>query len=266
MGRPCSWTPLPYLYGVNWRAETAQKTTLAGEKFVHALMCHPYAPKALTAHDVGSDSYLVELGEDNTEQYATVDWNQLTLADQLQFTTWDRQVLKTMDDLLQVSSGGLAYRLLQQELDDLTNSASSPNLSPVLRTYMRLYVERDINHFNINGQIFQRPTQQVPVHRPTQHAPLQRPAQHFPGQWDQLTPKDQLRFTQWDRDVLATMNAMRRETPGTIAHYSHRQEFERHVAFATSHFPSHALRAYMKVFVDRDIAHFNLTGQIYQRP
>jgi len=160
MGRPCSFTGLPFIFGSEWKAETAKKgsqKTLKGEKFVRALLCHPYTPEAGIAHDVGSDSHLQELGEDRTQQYVPIDWDQLTSADQSNFNQWDRNVTTTMNDMLRHIPGTLAHQAHRQELDTLTRFASSNLLSTDLRAYMRSYVERDINYFNTHGQIYQRP-------------------------------------------------------------------------------------------------------------
>lgn len=66
MGKPCSWTGLPYLFGPGWEDDDMGKKTSRGvlhAAAVKALHCYPYSPGALQVHVIGGDADLTEMND-----------------------------------------------------------------------------------------------------------------------------------------------------------------------------------------------------------
>lgn len=156
MGRPCSWTCPPLLFGIDdWHGEIYKARTDKGDlhkAFVKGLMCWPKTEEALEVHDIGSDSGVVMLG-DETTQHAPVALNQLTASEQATFDRWDTQIRTAIDAVLQLRLGTTEYSAAMEVVSTLAENVNTDGrLSPTLRSYMKRIVERDVYYFMINGR------------------------------------------------------------------------------------------------------------------
>lgn len=153
MGRPCSWTGLPYLFGPGWEDDDAKKKTSRGELHaaaVKALHCYPYSAGALQVHVVGRDADLTEM-DDNVSHSVVVHWNELTPAEQTTFNRWDANVRRVITHTTRQTMGSDQYEAGMSELSQLADAVRPGVLPPNLFRYMRRIVVRDLFFFMING-------------------------------------------------------------------------------------------------------------------
>jgi len=158
MGRPCSWTGIPYLFGPGWEDDDMGKKTSRGvlhAAAVKALHCYPYSPGALQVHVIGGDADLAEM-DDHVSRSTVVQWNELTQAEQTTFNRWDAEVRRVISFTTRQTRGSEQYKAGMRELSQLTDAVRPGVLTPNVFRYMRRIVLRDLFHFMINGVIPQR--------------------------------------------------------------------------------------------------------------
>jgi len=153
MGRPCSWTGLPYLFGPGWQDDDTGRKTGRGELHaaaVKGLLCYPYSAGALQVHVVGNDGDLTEM-DDNVSHSAPIQWSELTSAEQATFNRWDADVRRIITFTEGQTMGSQQYEAGMLELSRLADAVRPGVLTPNVFRYMRRIVVRDLFHFMING-------------------------------------------------------------------------------------------------------------------
>jgi hypothetical protein len=160
MGRPCSWTSLPVLFGVqDWQEEVyAAKATkgVVHQEAVKGLICYPRNEEALQVHTIGQDPGLVVMGDGDNVKHVPIQFHQLTPAEQGRFNNWEGQVNTLIGSIMKLRVGTAEYNAGMQELQNLADSVTTANVSPRLYAYMSRRVQQDVTYFLINGRPYIR--------------------------------------------------------------------------------------------------------------
>jgi hypothetical protein len=160
MGRPCSWTGLPFLFGVqDWHDEVYVKRATKGtvhQEAVKGLLCFPRNEDALQVHTIGQDPGFVAMGDVDNAKHVPIQFHQLTPAEQQAFNSWLNQVDTLIGRIMKLKVGTTEYNAGMGELQTLADSVTTANVSPRLYAYMSRRVQQDIMYFMINGRPYIR--------------------------------------------------------------------------------------------------------------
>ena len=155
MGRPCSWTGIPYIFGPGFENDPVRGQISNGDlhaEAVKALHCYPYSPGALQVRVIGPDSSLAEMS-DQVAYSAPVQWNELTPAEQATFNRWDAEVRRVITSTLRHTMGSEQYEAGTLEVSRLADSVRPEDHPQALFRYMRRIVMRDLYCFMVNGYV-----------------------------------------------------------------------------------------------------------------
>lgn len=156
LGRPCSWTSLPLLFGIdNWLEEVGMKHATKGDLHkaaAKALLNVPYAHGALKVLELEGHSGLITMGPD---QPATVTprWSQLSATDQQRFNTWNGLVEDNMRAMTKVKRSSEQWAEHMKDIQRLADQVSTADCTDMLRAYMKDKVEQEILYFIFNGRL-----------------------------------------------------------------------------------------------------------------
>lgn len=158
MGRPCSWTGLPYLVGQeDWLEQTKDKrfATRGGIHIaaVRGLLNQTYASDALKVFEIDGDGSAPTVPQ---QSQLPVHWNDLTTSEQANFISWDNRVRAEMNSMAGLEIGTPEYQGHMDVLQDLVSSVDTSDMSDKLRGYIARIKERDLLPFIINGRVFIR--------------------------------------------------------------------------------------------------------------
>lgn len=159
MGRPCSWTGIPYLFGRDdWLEEVKGpgKRDMFGKGELHiaaikALICQPEQNEAIMSYEMDVTPGVSTVREQLSGS-SRVHFNQLSAADQQIYNGWNAAVQVVVTSMGGLQIGSSRYQERMQEVSTLVDQVSTREMSDLLRLYMRRIIERDIYPFMVNGR------------------------------------------------------------------------------------------------------------------
>jgi hypothetical protein len=164
MGRPCSWTDLPSLFGVDtWKHEIREnrKNYVAGalhKATVKALICQPEAKGALQVYNIDSTSGTIITQEEQLQHEQTssrrIDRSDLSSKDQEVYDLFYTKTESIILSMRPLAVNTAVYQARMSELAALVSAvATRGDISSAVRACLNYLIDRSIRPFMINGVV-----------------------------------------------------------------------------------------------------------------
>jgi hypothetical protein len=164
MGRPCSWTDLPSLFGVDtWKHEIREnrRNYAAGELHkatAKALICQPEAKGALQVYEIDSASGTIITQEEQLQHEQTssrrIDRSDLSSGDQEVYDSFYAKTDSIIRSMRTMAVNTEIYQTRMSELAALVSGvATRGDISSSVRACVNYLIDRSIRPFMINGVV-----------------------------------------------------------------------------------------------------------------